>query len=85
MLLALIVRTVDANPEDIIDLLLMEDAKDEIGIERAEEWIKKRDAGNRSKDLHPDIVSLVARMSDYELGRWVSIGERLLEERNRTR
>lgn len=85
ILLAQIIRTLSANADDMMDLLLSEQADEKEGIERAEEWIRKRGRQDASSQLHPDVLRLVAEMSEYELGRWVSSGERLIEERKRSR
>jgi transcriptional regulator with XRE-family HTH domain len=84
-LLATIIRKLDANPVDVIDLLLLEDATEQDGISKAENWIEARNGKQQGRSLHPDIVKLASQMSDYELGRWVSIGERLIEESRRAK
>ncbi|MEI6181346.1 MAG: helix-turn-helix transcriptional regulator [Chloroflexales bacterium] len=82
-LLATIIRIVEANADDVIDLILSESTiKD--GIERAELWIDKRKSKkNGITAIHPDVSRLIARMGDYELGRWVLMGERMLEEQTK--
>jgi transcriptional regulator with XRE-family HTH domain len=80
MLLALIIRNLNANPVDVINLLLMEDANEEYGTKIADEWIEIRDNKQQRTGIHPDILKLSSQLSDYDLGRWVSTGERFLEE-----
>jgi transcriptional regulator with XRE-family HTH domain len=77
-LLALIIRAVDANADDIIDLLLLPDNTSSDGILRADQWIQQRKPKkNGTLEPHPDVLSLLSRLTDYELGRWVALGERL--------
>ena len=81
-LLAKIIKVLNANPEDVVNLLVSSDYTAEDGVYRAELWIEKRKpASNGQLVIHPDVQSLVARMTEYELGRWVALGERMLEER----
>jgi transcriptional regulator with XRE-family HTH domain len=85
-LLVMIVRTIGANIDDVIDLTLSPDNTVEDGLQCAELWIERR----RSKTseyppLHPDVADLLLRLTDYELGRWVLLGERIIEERNKSR
>lgn len=82
----MIIKVLHANPEDVIELLVSEGYSEDDGKIRAEEWIEKRKPKEQShKDIHPDILSVITRMSEYELGRWVSLGERIIEERSKTR
>lgn len=85
ILLAQIIRKLDANPNDVIDLLLLEGAGAEEGNARAEEWIRIRDGKSKTNTLHPDVLKIASQMTDYDLGRWVSFGERLLEESKKAR
>jgi transcriptional regulator with XRE-family HTH domain len=85
ILVATIIRKLEANPIDVIDLLLLEDATEQDGIDRAEAWLEVRSGKQQGGNLHPDIVKLASQMSDYELGRWVSMGERLIEENRRAK
>jgi len=85
-LLARIIRVLQASPEDVIDLLTSPDYSGADGIKRAELWIEKRKPNtNGTIDVHPDVVNIVSRLTDYELGRWVSLGERIIEERSKNR
>ena len=83
-LLGMIVRKLNANADDLFDLLLSPDTEEQEGTARAEEWIKSRVASqNTAQGIHPDIRGLISKMSDYDLGKWVALGERLVEERTR--
>lgn len=85
-LIALIIRELDANPSDVIELMLSENATIEEAILRANSWIEiKKPKSEDRKEVHPDVISVVSRLTDYELGRWVAFGERLIEDRNKTR
>lgn len=84
-LLALIIRAVNAKADDVIDLLLSLDNTVIDGRQRAEHWIEQRRLkADRNVLPHPDVLNLLERLTDYELGRWVALGERLIEERDRT-
>ena len=83
-LLGLIVRKLNANADDLFDLFLNSDIDEQEGIERAESWIDKRTTSkSKSQEMYPDIQGLISKMSDYDLGKWVSVGERMLEERTK--
>jgi transcriptional regulator with XRE-family HTH domain len=85
-LLVMIIRTVDANIDDVIELTLSTDNTTEDGMQRAELWIESRiNNPKEHTSLHPDVVNLSSRLTDYELGRWVLLGERIIEERNKGR
>lgn len=84
-LLASIIRTLDANANDVIDLLLAIDNTPADGIRRAELWLKEKSPPQTHiPNVHPDVLSLLDRLTEYELGRWVSLGERIIEERNKS-
>jgi transcriptional regulator with XRE-family HTH domain len=83
-LLAMLVKTLNASPDDIIELLVSEKYAESDGISFAELWIEKRKPRDiSSQEVHPDILNLISRLTDYELGRWVSLGERIIEERKK--
>ena len=81
-LLSMIIKVVDASSDDVVELALSSDNTTEEGIRRAELWIEKRGKEKEGKAVvHPDVIRLISQMTDYDLGRWVSAGQRLLEER----
>ena len=83
-LLAKIVKVLDANPNDIIEMLVSDTFSDDDGRIRAELWIEKRKTKPYGQiEIHPDVLGLITQMGDYELGRWVLMGERMLEERGK--
>jgi transcriptional regulator with XRE-family HTH domain len=85
-LLAKIIKEIDANPDDVIELLISDEYIVEDGINRAKLWVEKRKPkSNGQVVIHPDVQTLVSRMTEYELGRWVALGERMIEERNKAR
>lgn len=85
-LLAMIIKTLNASPGDVIDLLSSEDYSSDDGTQRAELWIEKRKPQSLAqKDIHPDILSVISRLTDFELGRLAAFGERMIEERTRSR
>ena len=83
-LLAVIIRVLEANADDVIDLILSYDSTVKDGVDRAELWIEKRKSNKKGvTTIHPDVLGLITQMGDYELGRWVLMGERMLEERGK--
>lgn len=83
-LLAMIVKTLNASPDDVIDLLASSDYTNEDGIQRAEVWIEKRKPKSTAQnDIHPDILNVISRLTDFELGKLAAFGERMIEERTR--
>jgi transcriptional regulator with XRE-family HTH domain len=85
-LIALIVKTLNASPDDIIDLLVSTDYTQEDGLRRAELWIEKRKPRVLvHNNIHPDILNVISQLTDFELGRLSAFGERMIEERSKTR
>jgi transcriptional regulator with XRE-family HTH domain len=85
-LIAMIVKTLNASPEDIIDLLISTNYTQDDGLQRAELWIEKRKPRTLTQqEIHPDILNVISRLTDFELGRLAAFGERIIEERNRGR
>lgn len=85
-LIALIVKTLNASPDDIIDLLVSTDYTQEDGLNRAELWIEKRKPRVLvNNNIHPDILNVISQLTDFELGRLSAFGERMIEERSKTR
>jgi transcriptional regulator with XRE-family HTH domain len=83
-LLAKIIKEVNANPDDVVELLVSDDYTVEDGVSRAKLWIEKRKPKQKGQIvIHPDVQSLVSIMTEYELGRWVAAGERMIEERSK--
>lgn len=82
-LLAKIIKVLKANADDVIDLLTSPDYTAEHGTARAEAWIKKRQQVHGTMVVHPDVESLLQRLTEYELGRWVEVGERIIKERSK--
>lgn len=80
-LVAAMAVAVEADPEDIIRLLADTNATEQVGIELARSRIKTRSGRPvLSPVIHPEIVDLASRMSEFQLGKWVALGERLLGE-----
>lgn len=83
-LLARIIRVLEANPGDVIELLASSDYTVDDGVRLANIWIEKRKPNPENQlAIHPDVQNLISRMTEYELGRWVALGERMVEERSR--
>lgn len=83
-LLGLIVRELNANVDELFDFFINEETEEQEGIRKAEEWIQNRsNTTSTTPDIHSDVHRLLNRMSEYELGRWVSMGERLIDERSK--
>lgn len=79
--MARIIREVNANPDDVINLLVDEKASEEAGRKLAELWSNKHSNNNREiYTIHPEILEIAIRMSEFQLGKWVAMGERLLGE-----
>jgi len=83
-LLARIIKVLDANPADVNELLVSDSANSEDGIRMADLRIAvhKNNSGERIP-MHQEVFLLASQMSDYDLGKWVSLGGRLVEERTR--
>ena len=85
-LLFMIMKEVNANPEDVMLLLLSPSSTIEDGVMRAERWIEvRKKATETEKAIHPDVFNVASRLTEYELGRWVALGERIIEERTKER
>jgi transcriptional regulator with XRE-family HTH domain len=85
-LLAMMVKALNASPDDIIDLLASMDYTQEDGLQRAELWIERRKPRTPiQQDIHPDVLSVISRLTEFELGRLAAFGERIIEERTKTR
>lgn len=88
-LLAAIIRALNADADDVVDLLLDDTAIAQDGINRANrrlEWLRQEALVATSKGnglIQADIQSLTERMTEYELGKWVILGEKLIEDRTR--
>lgn len=83
-LVATVAIAVEADPEDVIKLLADSAATEQIGIEMAQSRIKNRGGALTSPQIiHPEIVNIASMMTEFQLGKWVSVGERLLEERGK--
>jgi transcriptional regulator with XRE-family HTH domain len=83
-LIAKIVKTLNASPDDVIDLLVFDDYTQDDGLRRAELWIDKRNPKTTmQQNIHPDILSVISRLTDFELGRLSAFGERMIEERSK--
>jgi hypothetical protein len=47
-------------------------------------WLDKQQEEALSYDqssVHPEVQSLLMRLTDFEMGKWVAFGERLIQER----
>lgn len=81
-LIAALTHALDASPQDVLELYLLPNDTLEDGRKRAEQLIASRLRPGRS-EVHPDVLHLVEQMTEYELGRWVALGERMVEARRR--
>lgn len=80
-LVAAMVMAVQGEPEDVIRLLADDTATEETGVEMARSRLGMRsEAAALTINLHPEIVNLAAQMTEFQLGKWVALGERLLGE-----
>jgi transcriptional regulator with XRE-family HTH domain len=83
-LLAAFIRNVNGSAEDVVNLLLNSRASAEEGVRAAEIWLGSQQPTHIYRStVHPDVADLAGRLSDYELGRWVAFGQRLLDERSK--
>lgn len=83
-LLAAFIRMVSGSAEDVVTLILDSRAGEEEGVRTANIWLEQhQEAPIYRSSIHPDVVDLAGRLSDYELGRWVAVGQRIIEERNK--
>lgn len=73
-------RAVNGGAEDVFSLLLNPHATADDGLNLAELRIIR---GDQALPLlvHPEVASVASRLTDYDLGKWVALGERLIEER----
>jgi len=82
-LVAAMAVAVEADPEDVIKLLADKSSTEEVGLKTAQYRIK-----NRNHDIsipptltvHPEIADIASKMTDFQLGKWVSAGQHILEE-----
>jgi len=80
-LMASIVRALNASAEDVITLLVDSSATAESGQKLAMNWLEKRKAEPQTRHhVHPEILALASRMTEFQLGKWVAMGERLIDE-----
>jgi transcriptional regulator with XRE-family HTH domain len=80
-LMAAISRVLEASAEDLFSLLTEGSASEETGRRLAISWLDRRKGDKTAyRSIRPEIVELVARLSEFQLGRWVEMGERILEE-----
>jgi transcriptional regulator with XRE-family HTH domain len=80
---AAVAIAVKAEPEDIVKLLADANATEQMGIDLAKLRISSRYGGPSLTSLvnvHPEIVNISSKMTDFQLGKWVALGERLLGE-----
>lgn len=81
-LVAAVVVALGADPEDVIRLLADEGATVETGRALV---LKRLHQGGISQQnnvaVRPEISSLISQMTEFQLGRWVAMGERMIEER----
>jgi hypothetical protein len=88
-LLAALIRALNADADDVVDLLNDPNATEEDGVRRADQRIQmlsKRQevlSPGQGTQIQGELQSLIARMTEYELGKWVILGERLVEEREK--
>ncbi len=81
-LVATVALAVEADPEDVIKLLADSNATEQIGIEMAQSRIKNRSGILPSPPIiHPEITNIALKMTEFQLGKWVSVGERMIEDR----
>jgi transcriptional regulator with XRE-family HTH domain len=81
-----IIHEVDANPDDVMELLLSPTSTVEDGRQMADLWITKRkQLSGEETSIHPDILDLVSQLTEYELGKWVMLGQRIIEDRSNLR
>jgi transcriptional regulator with XRE-family HTH domain len=82
-LVASVAIAVQAEPEDILKLLSDENATEDTGHNLAKSRIASR-LGQQSASQHiivrSEIANLASKMTDFQLGKWVALGERILSE-----
>lgn len=81
-LVAAVAQVLNARPEDVISLLADNTATIEAGQKLAAALVSTRNGAATPKTpLHPEVVAIAAQMTEFQLGKWVAMGERLLDER----
>ena len=79
-LVAAMTVAVEADPEDVIRLLAADNTA-ERGIELARVRIRNRsNSPVPAPVIHPEVVDLVSRMTEFQLGKWVALGEQIVKE-----
>lgn len=79
-ILAAVSLSLGADPQTIMELLANEHATAEMGQSMAERLIiDNPDAINAGK-IRTEVVQLATRMTEFQLGKWVAAGERILSE-----
>lgn len=79
-LVAAMAVAVDADPEDVIRILADERITEEKGIELARVRIRSRSNGDViAPVIHPEVIDLAAQMTEFQLGKWVALGERIIK------
>ena len=80
-LMARIIRALEANPDDVISLLVDDKASEDTGQRLAATWHERRlSAPQATRTVHPEILAIAMRMTEFQLGKWVALGERILKE-----
>lgn len=81
-LMARIVLVLEANPVDVINLLADDKATDDAGQKLAEARYSQRSETLKESPtvVRSEILDIASRMSEFQLGKWVAFGERILGE-----
>jgi transcriptional regulator with XRE-family HTH domain len=82
-LVASVAIAVQAEPEDIVKLLADASANEETGRALAKSRISIRlgtPTIQTTISVHPEITNIASKMTDFQLGKWVASGERILGE-----
>lgn len=82
-LVAAVAVAVQADAEDVLKLLSDKNANEDTGRALAKSRISSRKGEaieTKASEVHPEIVNLASKMTEFQLGKWVALGERLLGE-----
>ena len=79
-ILAAVATVLGADSATVIDLLADTDATPDDGRILAEQLIISHPDDLTARKIRPEIALLASKMTDFQLGKWVAAGERILNE-----
>jgi transcriptional regulator with XRE-family HTH domain len=80
-LVAAVAQELQADPNDVIALLADEQATPEQARARVAALQSGTQISHPLPVIRPEILALLRQMDDFQLGRWVAMGERIINEK----